>query len=326
MKKINLLLWAYLFSIPVHASIEEGRIAFEDGKLKLAQNILSQESNTNYQKHLYLALIASKEGKLDDAEDFIDRAIKLNPKNADLQYVYAEIMGKQAEDASIFSVLGYIKKIKKAFTTAVELAPKNIKYRRGLIQFHIHAPGMIGGDIELALKHALDLKGLDALAGSIALLQVYQQMENQAKFDNELKTAMLDFVDEPELYYQLGIYYQQQERYGDAFTYLRKASSLATATDEQRNAKYNAIFQVGRTSILSESNLDEGKKALTQYFNEAVITSSMPTKDWAKFRLANITEIQGRNEKAIALYKDLIQESSDIDLQKQLKKRIKNLK
>ena len=64
---------------------------------------------------------------------------------------------------------------------------------------------------------------------------------------------------------------------------------------------------------------------MTQYLNEAVISPSMPSKDWAKFRLANILEAQGQKSKAIMLYRSLGQESSDKDLQKQVKKRIKKL-
>ena len=51
----------------------------------------------------------------------------------------------------------------------------------------------------------------------------------------------------------------------------------------------------------------------------------MPSKDWAKFRLANIVEAQGEKLKAIKLYKDLAQDSADIELQKQVKQRIKKL-
>ena len=184
---------------------------------------------------------------------------------------------------------------------------------------------MLGGDIDEALRYAQDLKRMDVLSGTSALIQVYGQMENKEKFDEVLKIAMLDFADEPELYYQLGLYYQEQESYSEALTYLRKAANMPTSTDEQRNAKYSAIFQVGRTSILSGSNFDEGEKAIMQYINEAVIYSSMPSKDWAKFRLANIAEAQGEKSKAMQLYKDLVQESADKDLQKQVKNRIKEL-
>ena len=318
MKKLTLLL-IYALSTPLHASIEQVKTAFEKGNLPLAKSLLSQQNDNNDQKHLYLALIALGSDKLDEAEKHIEKAIELNATDANVQFSYAEIMAKQAESASIFSLSGYIKKVKKAFTAAVKLEPKNSKYRRALIQFHINTPSMLGGDIYEALKHAQALKAVDTLSGTSALIQVYGKMGNDNKFDNELKTAKLSFANEPELFYQLGLYYQEQESFSEALTYFRNAANMAVATDKQRNAKYSAIFQIGRTSLMIKSNFDEGKKAMAQYLNEAVISSSMPSKDWAKFRLANIVEAQGKESDAISIYKELAQRTVDKDLQKQAK-------
>lgn len=326
MKKLTIsTLLVCALSFFAHASIEQGITAFENGNLALAKKIFSQESDTRYQKHLYLALISSENNKLDDAEEYINEAIELNANNANVQFSYAEIMAKQAEAASVFSLLSYIKKVKKAFTAAVNLAPENIEYRSALIQFHINAPSMLGGDINEALRHAQDLKKLNALLGTSAELQVYGAMKDKQEFDDILNTALLEFGDEPELFYQLGLYHQKQEDYEQALFYLRKASNMPASTDKQRNAKYSAVFQIARTSILSGNNFDEGKKAITQYLNEAVISSSMPSTDWAKFRLANIVEAQGEKLKAIQLYKGLAQDSAEIELQKQVKQRIKKL-
>tara|TARA_R110000744_G_scaffold8364_1_gene27862 strand:+ start:316 stop:1293 length:978 start_codon:yes stop_codon:yes gene_type:complete len=324
MKKLVLLL-VYMISTPLYASIEQGITAFENGNLPLAKSILLQQSDKAYQKPLYLALIAEKDGELDEAEEYIEQAIELDAKNAEVQFTYAKIMAEQAEASSIFSLTGYIKKVKKAFIVAVELAPKNIEYRRALIQFHLNAPSMLGGDINEALQHAQVLKGVDELSGTSALIQVHGKKGDDDKFDEELKIAMLNFADEPELYYQLGIYYQEKESFSEALINFRKSANMTTSTDKQRIAKYSAVFQVGRTSLFSNSNFDEGEKAITQYLNEAVISSSMPSKDWAKFRLANIVEAQGKKSNAIILYKDLVQESSDKALQELVKKRIKKL-
>ena len=310
---------------PAYANIEQGIKAYDNGNLLLAEKIFSQESDTSAQKYLYLAQIAATNGKPDDAEDYINKAIELNPENAHLQFISADILAKQAESAGVFSIMGYIKKVKKAFTAAVELAPKNIEYRQMLIQFHINAPSLMGGDIEEALKHAKVLERLDVLSGTSALIQVYGQMENTEKFDEVLQVALINFADEPAFFFQLGVFYQHQEHYDEAAAYFRKAANMAISTDEQRQAKYNAIFQLGRTSILSDSNFDEGEKALIQYLNEAVVSADMPTKNWAKFRLANIVEAKGEKLAAVTLYNDLVDDVIDKDLQKQLEKRIKNL-
>ena len=324
MKKLILLL-VCMVSHPLYASIEQGITAFENGNLPLAKSILLKQSDKGYQKPFYLALIAAKSGEWDEAEEYIKQAIELDAKNAEVQFTYAKIMAEQAEASSIFSLTGYIKKVKKAFIAAVELAPENIEYRNTLIQFHLNAPSMLGGDLDEALKHAHALKRINALAGTSVLIQVYRKMGKTTKFDEEVKMAMQNIADEPELYYQLGLYYQENESFNEAFIYFRQAANMATSTEKQQDAKYSAIFQLGRTSILSDRNFDEGKEAFTQYLNEANVSAFMPSKNWAKFRLANIIESQGEESKAIRLYKDLVQESSDKSLQKAIQKRIEKI-
>ncbi len=324
MKKLTLLiLLTYLIISPAHANIEQGVTAFNKGELQLAKELLLQTREESYQKYLHLAQIALANGNLDNAENHIERALKLNQKQAHAHVIYAEIMAKQADSASIFSVFSYIKKVKMAFTTAVELDPQNIEYRHALIQFHINAPGLAGGDINEALKHAQNLKQLDPLSGAIALIQIYGQLEDLERLKELTNSAMLDFPNEPELYLQLGNYHQKQENYDEALIYYRKAATMVITSNKQRNAKYSALFQIGRATVQSENNLSEGKKALAKYLNEAVITSSMPPKDWAKYRYANVTEALGDKSKAMQLYKILAQETTDKELQNQLKKRIK---
>ena len=324
MKRLILLLLC-LLSPSLQANIEQGITAFEQHNFSLAKKILSQQSDEDYKKFFYLALIASKNGDLDEAEEYINKTIDLNPLDANVQFTYAEIMAKQAEEASLFTMASYVKKVKKSFMMAVELAPENIEYRRALIKFHTNAPGMLGGDINEALKHAQALKKVDTLSGTGALIHVLGKMGNDEKFTEELNFALLNFVDEPELYYQLGLYYQEQENFNEAFVNFRKAAHMVTTSDKQRNARYRALFQIGRTSLLSNSSYDEGVKAMTQYFQEAVITSSMPSKSWAKYRLANLIEAQGDQSQARQLYKELIQDSANKDIQKKAKKRMKKL-
>jgi tetratricopeptide (TPR) repeat protein len=102
------------------------------------------------QKHdpdamIYLAKIYM-DTDLDEAEAWIEKALKANLKDAEAHYVRGAIMGRQAS-GSIFSALSYAEKSVNSFTKAVELQPDSIKYRKGLMQFHTGAPSIAGGDL-----------------------------------------------------------------------------------------------------------------------------------------------------------------------------------
>ena len=326
MKMLIILISAMsLFGVPAYANIEQSISAFKKGNLHQAQQLLLQENDQNYEKHLYLARIALANDLLNDAKMYIENAISVNSEDAYSQFTYAEIMARFAEEASIFSVRGYIKKVKKGFEAAVTLAPANIQFRQALIRFHTNAPSILGGDIEKALQHGRELKAINALYGAGALIHVYGQMKDEVKFSQLLNTALKDFAIEPEIHYQVGLYYQNQEEYDKAISYFQAAANLNVTTEAQHQAKYQAVFQIGRTSILSDSKFDEGESALIKYMNEARISLSMPTRARVKFRLANIAEAKGEKEKARMLYLQVALEGSTQQLKNKANERIKAL-
>ena len=87
----------------------------------------------------YLAKIALAEGKLDEAEEYIEKAQELAPKNAKIQFDAARVMGAQAQDASIFSASGYASKFLEAFKKAVELKPNFVKQQTSIRRYCLFA-------------------------------------------------------------------------------------------------------------------------------------------------------------------------------------------
>ena len=219
----------------------------------------------------------------------------------------------------------FVKKVKKGFETAVALAPENIRFRQALIKFHVNAPSLLGGDTDEALKHALVLKDHDALYGAGALIHVYGETKNKKAFRQWLNETLLEFKKEPEIHYQAGMYYQNEEIYEIAISYFRAAAEIVEVSEQQHQAKYLAMFQIGRTSMLTERNLDEGEKALVQYMSEAKITSAMPSLAWAKFRLANIVEAKGKKQKAIDIYRQVLHSKSTEYVKMLAQERLKSL-
>ena len=133
------------------------------------------------QKHdpdamIYLAKIYM-DTDLDEAEDWIEKALKANLKDAEAYYVRGAIMGRQAS-GSIFSALSYAEKSVNSFTQAVELQPDSIKYRKGLMQFHTGAPSIAGGDLEIAKVQIEKIRLLDSKAGLEAEINYELSQDN----------------------------------------------------------------------------------------------------------------------------------------------------
>ncbi|MEW6982562.1 tetratricopeptide repeat protein [Colwelliaceae bacterium 6471] len=334
MKKLLLIsALSYAMSISTFAygsatmslDIEQGIAAYESGNLAQAANLLTKGGDEDFNKYLYLAKIALDNKNLDQAEDLIEQALSLNNTNGDIYFVHGQIMAAQSENVNMFSKMSYAKDIVKAFSKAVLNAPDNIKYRQSLLTVHLVAPSIIGGDTDVALAQAKAIEALDARAGAVALMKVYAKLEQHDRFDEIYNTAVIDFPDEPAVFYVRGMYFQQQEQFDHAVDELTKAASISALSAQQRKSQYMAMYQIGRTSVLSKSYLDEGEQALSQYIASAEIQDMMPTKEWAKYRLANIVEYKGEVFKAKELYQELIQETHDKELKSKAKKRARKL-
>ena len=326
MKKLILMsALSYALSSPALATIEQGIKAYHEGDLKQAVAIISQVDNNNFEKPLYLAKIYFDQGDLDKAESYIEDAKDLNETNSEIHFFHGKVMAKQSQNVNMFSKMAYAKDILKAFTAAVKFSPDNVEYRQHLLTLHLVAPSILGGDTNIALEQAIAIKKLDAKSGAVALIKVYAKRDETEKLDEIYHQAVNDFPEEPALYYHRGMFYQQEEDFGNAVTELGIAAKLSVTTEKQLKSKYMAIYQLGRTSVLSENYLNEGENALNQYIAEADIQEYMPAKDWAKFRLANIIELKGDRAKAKALYEEVQHETNDKDLQSKAQKRMKKL-
>ena len=88
-----------------------------------------------------------------------------NQGSAEAYYWLGSVNGRLAQTSSIFSKLGYAKAVRNAFQRAAELDPKQIEARMGLIQFHLQAPGLAGGDEDLVPGLVQQITAIDVGAG-----------------------------------------------------------------------------------------------------------------------------------------------------------------
>lgn len=271
----------------------------------------------------YLARISAKQNNFDDAENFIKKALILAPKNAFIQNLSGKIYGNIAQNASIFSALGYAKKCLKGFRTAVKISPKNIDYQQALLSFYLSAPSIAGGDEELAMVHAQAINKLDSKQGYIAIGEVFNATKNKKALAQHLSNTPEGIKRDPEVLLSKGFIYQQQENYQQALINFKQATEYSkNAKDkESLTIKFQALYQLGKTSDVSAKQIDDGIAALTSFIKQAPKNKQLASKEWAQFRLGNLMAKQGDKNKAKQLYQLVAKNTDD----KQLKKKIKKL-
>lgn len=316
------LLSALLLSLTIsqasHADMNSAITAFEQGEMDKATELFEAESSS-LQAKIYLARILMR-SDLDDAEDWIEDAVEQDADSAEVHYWRGRVMGQQASE-SFLSALSYAKKSKASFARAVELEPDSIKYQTGLFRFHVNAPGIAGGDIDIAKKVADDVTKLDKKAGIKLHIDLAQKQEDEELVMQLLEQGKTDFSGLPDFYFKAGIINQQNKDYSAAMKEFAKASELSGDDDESLQSQWGALYQIGRTAVFSKSELEQGISALQRYVEQAPQVEALPSKLWAQFRMANLMEMADQKEQAKGIYKQLTK-SDDKELVKQVKKHI----
>lgn len=316
----NILLLLALLSPTVWADLQAAVDAYQQGNDERAKTLLTA-SQEQPQAQIYLARIWQNED-LDIAEDWIEKALKQAPDNPLAHFVKGSVMANQASNSSIFSAYGYAKDSLKAFKKAVELAPDNVQFRYGLMQYYAQAPGIAGGSEKKALQQVEEIEKLNPVAGLKARLSYLKSIENTASYEKVLSEARQQYPDKADFHYMAALDLQEQQQYAQALALFKKASVLASAAQDKGFDNFNALYQLGRTAVLAEDFLEKGTAALQHYLEHAPDNRQLPEKHWARFRLANLLELSGDTDKAKEIYQGLLT-IADKQLSEEVKKQLK---
>jgi tetratricopeptide (TPR) repeat protein len=104
----------------------------------------------------------------DGALALAEKAVAAEPANSQYRLQLARVLGAQAQRSGMFKAMGLAKRFRKEAEQAAALDPKNIEARLALVDFHLQAPGIAGGDKKKADALAQEVFELDASRGWLA--------------------------------------------------------------------------------------------------------------------------------------------------------------
>jgi len=265
-----------------------------------------------------LALLGQTEALLnnaDKAEDLLEKAVKIDSKNADYQHWYATVSCNLASSASMLSALGYAKRCKKAYETALKLAPDNPRSYIALGSFLAQAPGIAGGDKGKALQLAEQLKQIDPFQGALLQLNA-SDLQDDAVFEALLAKDEL-LTQRPETYLQRGVAFSRTDDHAKAIALFEQALTMPASDDDAAAAQAQALYQIGRSAVKSGLAVDKGISALQQFIAQQPAADNI---DWAKLRLGQLYIAQQQQAKAEEILKPLLASTQDKELKGELQK------
>ena len=202
-----------------------------DAEARLAGMI---KNNGNDEKaHYFLGYIYMLEFSMgikthwDEAEDHAKKAIELDGDDSGNHILLGNVMGLKAQLGKKLAAIGRAKKAKGSLEKAVKIDPENIEARNWLINFHINAPGIAGGNKDEARMQAEAIAKIDPVEGHYSQANICENLDKDPqKTENVWKTAIEGNPDDPAIYYRYAYFLQRQKRFDEAVFMLEQGAKL----------------------------------------------------------------------------------------------------
>jgi tetratricopeptide (TPR) repeat protein len=229
------------------------------------------------------ALLALKQPE--QAIEALEQAAKLLPRRSDVFLALCQADGTAAQAASLLHAAGLARRSRTACETALALDGGNLDAREFLVQFHLIAPGLMGGSVDEARKQADEIGKRDTARGAMACAQIAQHDKDLRGAERILLEALQHDATSTRLRLSLGQLYQAEKKWDAAF-------AAYDALLAQNGDDWLALYQVGRTAALSGQRLDRGAAALRRYLGHPPTENEPPLAN-AHYRLGMVLERQG---------------------------------
>lgn len=324
----------------------------DNGRFKQARAMLDQQLRSNPNDahlHWLSARVHRAFGDIQGGLALAQKAVQLDPRNADYHLTVAELEGRVAEQSSMMKQLMLVRTIRKELDTAAQLDPKNVDAQWGMLQYYWRAPSIAGGDKSKARALANEIYKLDPVQGLFAQAQFAQDDKNFGQAEQFYRKAVEVNSRSFDARLSLAQFYMMPEvrKYDQAEEQFRAAikidngridpyAGLATIyaqrgqwqkLDEVLSQSEQAIgdnlapyFEAARVLSDSNSDLPRAERYLRKYASQEP-EGNAPAIGIAHWRLGQVLDRMGRRPEARAEMNLAVQLSPGFDqAKKDLKK------
>jgi tetratricopeptide (TPR) repeat protein len=339
-----------ILSLPLYAADPSTAALLDASHYKRAQPLLAErlKANPNDAQSWYeMSKVSAAFQRWDDAIQQAEKAVALNPKNAEFHAALADAIASQlaTSQAGMFTKISLARRFRNEVDLALQLDPNNLDANSDLLEFYLQAPGMVGGSVKKAVEVSDHMLRVTPARGCLFKLEIATYEKQPA---NELETlAQQAIAADPKLYYartQAANFYIAQGSAALAHAALAHAEEQAREAirlDPARIAAYTALatvyaqqgrwkeldatladaqrevpddlaphYQAAKAILLNNQNPDlaRAEKYLRTYLGQPA-EGNEPSLAAAHWRLALVLEKQGHKDQA----KQELQQSIALD-------------
>ena len=286
--KFLFVIFLVLPNLFAQSKLEKAIKLFEDKNYTQANDVLEEildEDENNAKANFYMGRTYFGLKDYSEASDYIEEAIEIEEHNAEYHFWLAQAYAADAQTSSFISAAFIAPKIKDEFARTIEIDPNHLGGHIGLANFHLNAPGIVGGDIDKVLNVGKKLIKLDEKKGRIVLINYYTKKENFDSVKIQLKIPEENYSEDKSFasfYNTYGYSLLNQEKYEEAIKYFKKQVELKPENANSYDSLGDGYRAIG--------NL---KEAVNQYQKALDID---PNYEPSKNNLAEVTvELESSN-------------------------------
>jgi tetratricopeptide (TPR) repeat protein len=172
------------------ASVDE---LIEANHWKQAYQIASSRISQNpadAQAHAWMSKIKATFGDLAASLAEAQKAVDLDPRNAQFHAQLSEACALTADVAHVLTALPYVHCMKREVDRTLSIDPRNIDTRLVYMMFSWKAPSIAGGDHGRAKKIAEEIGHISPAWGYLALARLLQDLDNDGLKEDLLQKAV----------------------------------------------------------------------------------------------------------------------------------------
>lgn len=326
----------------------------EDGHWKRARaavELLLRANANDAEAHYLLSRIKMTWGDYDAAVKEAERAVALNPRNADYRFQLARSCGEVAKRAGLFTKMRVGPRFKKEIEAALSIDPNHFESRLGLMMFYVNAPGIMGGDKKKAHSMADELVARSADQGYFAKALLADEENDPAGMEQNYLRCIQANPRNYRALISLASFYRSdaRKRYDLAEKYARDAlkiepdrgapySLLAAALAHQQRISeleelllraeaavpdnLNPYLQAGNALFVEGKDFPRAERYLRKCLSQEPEPNAPPPAV-AHLILGLLMEKQGRKSEAIAEVETAVRQKPNYEEAKKALKRIK---
>lgn len=286
---LNLPLFASAADTPLDL-IAAGRV--DDAISKLSGRINSSPNDAAAYNLLCRAYFSMN--SWDRAVAACEKAVALDPQNAEYHLWLGRTYGEKADTVSFFSAAGLAKKVRNEFEKAVALDPKNWAARTDLAEFYLEAPGIVGGGQDKARAQADALDSLNAAKAHWVRARLSEKNKDNATAEKEYRAGIDASHGSANAWLNLAGFYRKTGRFDEMHDALQHAAAAPMDQPE-------VLVDAASTLLRANRDLPFATQLLKRYLaSKNTVEQAPPFK--VHYMLGNILEKQGDRQGAAQEY------------------------